>query len=217
MTETLSVRLREGTREAHIAAERSPFIQAFLRGTLDRAAYVRFLADLLTVYRALEGALAGLRSHPALGFLADPALARVPGLERDLDHLAGPEWRATLATSAAATAYAAHLAGLAEREPVALAPHAYTRYLGDLSGGQVLARMAARNFGLEDGAGLAFYAFPGIADAAAYKQEFRRALDAVTDDPAVIARLVEEACAAFEWNARVADAALRPADAPAAV
>jgi heme oxygenase (biliverdin-producing, ferredoxin) len=46
-------------------------------------------------------------------------------------------------------------------------------HLGDLSGGQMPEKLAARQLGL-DGHGLAFYEFPGIADAAAFKAEFRR-------------------------------------------
>ncbi|WP_197085404.1 biliverdin-producing heme oxygenase, partial [Saccharothrix sp. ST-888] len=46
------------------------------------------------VYRALEGRAADLAQHPVVGPFIDPALFRTAALERDLEHLRGPGWRA---------------------------------------------------------------------------------------------------------------------------
>jgi hypothetical protein len=56
--------------------------------------------------------------------------------------------------------------------------HAYTRYLGDLSGGQVLARVARKTYGLEKGgAGTQFYEFDNIENKNGYKKGYRARLD----------------------------------------
>ena len=65
---------------------------------------------------------------------------------------------------------------------VAAAPgfvaHHYTRYLGDLSGGQYLGPAIARSYGL-NGDGHLFFVFPGV-DPVVFKARYRRLLDAVS-------------------------------------
>ena len=94
---------------------------------------------------------------------------------------------------------------IANTEPLLLLSHAYTRYLGDLSGGKVLARVARRALKLQDReSGLAFYNFEHIPSAKVFKDEYRRALDGMhflTDGQ--IERLVAEANVAFVLNMRI--------------
>ncbi|HYF72032.1 MAG TPA: biliverdin-producing heme oxygenase, partial [Nocardioides sp.] len=59
-----------------------------------------------------------------------------------------------------------------------LVAHHYTRYLGDLSGGQAIGRILDRSFGL-GGRGVAFYAFPQIPRPKPYKDAYRVRLDAL--------------------------------------
>jgi hypothetical protein len=81
--------------------------------------------------------------------------------------------------------------------PALLVAHAYTRYLGDLSGGQVLAKAVRDTFG-ED-ASVEFYNFP-IASAHKFKQEYRRNMDALRPSVEVAGHIVEEANVAFLFN-----------------
>ena len=72
----------------------------------------------------------------------------------------------------AATAYVERLAWLDERDAPLLVAHSYVRYLGDLSGGQVLGRVVAGALRLGDGRGTAFYTFgPPGAEALASRPE----------------------------------------------
>lgn len=74
-----------------------------------------------------------------------------------------------------------------EMEPALLVAHSYSRYLGDLSGGQILAKRLKKHvLGLSetDGEwdsdqGLAFYAFNNIGNQNAFKNEYRERLDTV--------------------------------------
>jgi heme oxygenase (biliverdin-producing, ferredoxin) len=77
--------------------------------------------------------------------------------------------------------------------------HAYARYLGDLSGGQIVKRLLTRSLELPSEA-LSFYDFPGIADIAAFKSEYRAAIDQTGDDSEDFAAIIEEGARAFELN-----------------
>lgn len=199
----LATRLREGTREAHRAAERAPFVRAFMKGRLDAAGYRAYLVALWQIYAALEEGLQRHRNHPVAGALALPELFRAPAIAADLRMLFDLDPRETPAPPAA-IAYAAHLRALADSAPALLLAHAYTRYLGDLSGGQILRRFAARLLDRpETGPGLAFYDFPDVHDIDACKASLRQRLDAVPVDAEGIAALVTAARDAFARNAAV--------------
>lgn len=191
---TLSLRLREGTRTLHTQAERAGLMPALLRGTLPRERYVALVAQLEAIYAALE---AGLARPGALA--VDPRLHRRDALRADLAQLSGGAVPALLAP---ARAYAAALEAL---PPPLLAAHAYVRYLGDLAGGQVLARIVGRAYGLGD-EGLRFYAFDG--DPARLGAALRAQLDAL---PAALGdALVAEAQAGFRRHVALFEALEAP-------
>ena len=79
--------------------------------------------------------------------------------------------------------------------------HHYTRYLGDLSGGQAVGALLNRTFDL-NGRGLAFYDFAEIGKNKPYKDVYREKLDAVGDALSRQDRLrvVDEVRRAFELN-----------------
>lgn len=111
-------------------------------------------------------------------------------------------------------AYAHRIEQAAETDPTLLIGHHYTRYLGDLSGGQVLRRVVARTFGLTDGAGGAFYVFPLIPDPAAYKAAYRDRLDRLNLGEPVAGAVVAEAVRAFELNQHLFAALAAAPDTP---
>lgn len=81
-----------------------------------------------------------------------------------------------------------------------LIAHAYTRYMGDLSGGQILARCARKALNLpETGEGGSFYEFPGICPKN-FKNMYRSKLDEL---PYEHEMLVSEANVAFALNIRI--------------
>lgn len=196
----LSLRLREGTKASHRLAESSPFIRAFFAGRLTRASYGTFLVQLRQVYAALEAHLKRHQDHPVVGPMYLPELHRVAALDRDLAHYYGDDrWQAQ-PPHPATEQYVARLDALAAADPAGLVAHHYTRYLGDLSGGQALKRIVAKMFPDESGAGLAFYEFPAIADHGQFKDAYRARLDALPLDEAAGQALVDEANRAFELN-----------------
>jgi heme oxygenase len=202
----LALQLREGTRSVHTRAERTAFIRGFLRGVTTVESYVRLLAALHPVYRAMEEALAELsREDRLLASFNLPRLHRAAALERDLVHLAGCDWRAGVAPMQESARYAARIVSVAREEPRLLVGHLYTRYLGDLAGGQVLARIAGRCLGLAPGAGLDFYDFGAASRLPELKADYRWRLDAFGReiDVCMRQRIVQEAIFAFRCNIAV--------------
>ena len=193
--------MRERTKIVHREAERSGFIADLIRGRATRRGYATFLRNLVPVYAALEAALAARRNSPLLAAFAAPSLRRLASLQRDLSALVGPDEAAALPLVEAARAYATAIDDVAA-DPRLMA-HAYARYLGDLSGGQILKPLLGRTLGLGPEA-LSFYDFPDIVDLGAPKIAMREALDRV---PAAEAEpIVAEAIAAFRHNIALSEA-----------
>jgi len=199
--ESLSVELRKATADVHRRAESSAFVERFTSGTVDRAIYSRHLRALQPVYAALEDGLTKHQCDPRLGAFYLPPLWRTSALEDDLRFLLGDDWRSH-APVPAAVQYADRLTDLSSQTPVLLVSHAYVRYLGDLSGGQMLRRLAAQNLGLEHD-GLRFYEFPKIDSPGAFKNDFRRRLDELILDDVERDQVVDEAREAFRLNGAI--------------
>ncbi len=87
----------------------------------------------------------------------------------------------------------------AERWSGGFVAHHYTRYLGDLSGGQVIGRLMQRHFGFETN-GIGFYVFDQIAKPKVFKETYRDQLDAVAWDAAERDRVIDEVLLAYRLN-----------------
>jgi heme oxygenase len=72
--------------------------------------------------------------------------------------------------------------------------------MGDLSGGQILKKAAAKMIGNGDGRGVEFYEFPGIPEPGKFKKAYREKLDSLPVDEKTAAKIVEEANLAFSLN-----------------
>merc|ERR1719436_1513295 len=78
-------------------------------------------------------------------------LRRLAAVEEDLAHFYGPGWREQVEPSPATRKYCDRIAKVAAETPRLLIAHQYTRYLGDLFGGQMMGGMAVDSLGLTDG------------------------------------------------------------------
>lgn len=206
-TSGLAGRLREGTQAEHRLAERGAFVHALLRGQLTRERYAAYLLALWPIYEALESGLHRHAGHPVTGPLALPQLYRCAAIASDLASLFDLAPGAARVVPAA-NAYAERLYRLADAAPSLLVAHAYTRYLGDLSGGQILRRGAARTLGLAADAspgtpGLGFYDFQEVDDLDRCKHDIRARLDALPIDAGQAAAIIGEARWAFAGTAAV--------------
>lgn len=191
----LAALLRSETARAHERAEGTAFVGALVDGTLPLAGHVDLLAQLHGVYAALERAAVGHRRTPHGAQVAPAGLDRAPAIAHDLAVLA-PGYEVRLLP--AARAYAARVTTVGA-DLGAWVAHAYTRYLGDLSGGRVLRGAVQRHHGVPDD-GVTFYDFPGLPKPKVFKDEYRARLDALPFDAAARAAVAVEACVAFELN-----------------
>lgn len=197
-TPALSTAMREGSRAEHEDAEGSTFMSELLEGRISEQGYAAYLRRLRCVYAAMETALRARTDDPLVAAVHDPALERLAAIDADLDHWApGAPHDLAADESPAAAAYVSRLQGAEWGGD--LVAHHYTRYLGDLSGGQAIGRVLDRAFDL-DGAGTAFYAFPEIPKPKPYKDAYRARLDGLGLDAAGVARVVDEVKVAFRLN-----------------
>ncbi|MEO7937684.1 MAG: biliverdin-producing heme oxygenase [Burkholderiaceae bacterium] len=205
LTSHLSERLRGETRTLHTVVERSTFMGALLRGQMNRDAYCMLLRNLHAIYTSLEHALLECRTHPLLAPLLLPALFRSHALAGDLNALHGPSWQNDIALQPATHRYVDRLHHLHDSDPALLCAHAYVRYLGDLSGGQVLKRIVAKSLQLVCGAGTSFYDFGDTDQTRDLTLAFRAGLGEMDASEAQTDAIVNEALGSFELHRTLFD------------
>jgi heme oxygenase len=191
--------LKEGTKKSHSAAENTAFVKSFLRGVISKESYRTLVSDLYFVYVALEEEFRIFKNDPVLGKLYLPELERVTALERDLRYYYGPIWRSIVKPSEECQRYVDRIHEVAKSEPELLIGHHYTRYLGDLSGGQILKGIAEKALNL-NGEGLYFYEFDKIDDSKIYKEKYRSILDKLPLTDSQQNAIITEANYAFRLN-----------------
>jgi heme oxygenase len=200
--DTFSVLIRTRTWEEHEAAERAPFVQDLLGGRLPLRDYARLVTQHRAIYAMLEAAVAANGDDRIRPFLA-PELARSQALEADQTFLADLVGEPPPALLEATRAYCDRLREVCFDWSGGLLAHHYVRYLGDLSGGQVIGRILRRVYGFADDRGTEFYRFDGIASPKGFKERYRDLLDALPVDPGERDRIIAEASVAFALNAEL--------------
>lgn len=165
----------------------------------------RATVALYFTYKAMEEEIERNKEHPHFAPLYFPAeLHRHTALARDLEYFYGPEWQSQVSCTEAAQNYVDRIHQVGQEDPVLLVAHAYTRYMGDLSGGQVLKKVAQRALKLPPtGEGLEFYCFDAIHSAKSFKQLYRSRMNELELDMETKKRIVSEAVKAFHFNMEV--------------
>ncbi|OXM57372.1 biliverdin-producing heme oxygenase [Amycolatopsis thailandensis] len=198
-----SANLRASTMAAHERANHSEYMNALLGGELSLEGYTRLAIQYYFIYQAIERAADKLAADPVAGKFVFEELRRLPSLERDLEHLVGPDWRETVRPLASTERYARRVAEASDWSGGFVAHH-YTRYLGDIAGGQVIRRLLEREYEVRD-AGSLFYHFDQLGSAPKFRDGYRERLNSAPWSEDERARLIEEAIVAFECNIAVFD------------
>jgi len=199
-TAPFSEQLRDGTRGVHQETESAPFVGALMSGAVDARGYAALLGQLHHVYSALEDPHAAVVQDPVLAPFQSAALHRCAALAADLRALLGDDWQGLCPPLPATLRYRDRIAEVAAHWPGGFVAHHYTRYLGDLSGGQALRVAVQRHLDLPDGVGTSFFVFEAIDSPKRFKDHYRRALDTAPWDDEERERIVAEARRAFVHN-----------------
>ncbi|MFV0435655.1 MAG: biliverdin-producing heme oxygenase [Leucobacter sp.] len=200
-----SVQLREGSWSDHSDSEGATFMEDIMRGKSTLQDYIDLVAQHYFMYEALEASVGELADDPAFVGFHPPALERLRTLEADLEFLIGADWRERISPVPATEAYAARMREVGDDGWVAgVVAHHYTRYLGDLSGGQYIARRVAKQHGFE-GDGIAFYDFAELGSLDDFKNRYRSELDRLgeTLSDEERSRMLDEVRAAYGFNTAV--------------
>jgi heme oxygenase (biliverdin-producing, ferredoxin) len=229
----LSVTIKSGTAASHVAAENVHFVRNFIRGQIDPFLFAELTCKLYYVYNTLEYYILNDPNTKQNVYLQQffkfhEQLQRTETLKEDLDYWFGTNKAEQIITSAqidpntgtsysnnngttfmseATKDYLDRIQYCVANNPLLLLAHSYTRYLGDLSGGKILARVARKALQLSnEGDGLAFYDFTStITNAKQFKDDYRLALDNLFPPLSdyEIQLLVAEANIAFCLNMRL--------------
>jgi len=204
----LSVQLREGTQDSHRLAESTSFIRTFFAGKLSIPQYRNFLLQLFHVYSALEENSDLLINEPELQKIYFPELFRSLRLSSDLDLYFGEDDWKSMPILQSTQKYVDRIRQLKNQKDYAIVAHHYTRYLGDLSGGQAMKRIVLKMVPEDFQGGISFYDFPEISDFNGFKVVYRNRLDSISVNEASGQAIVQEARLAFQMNTNITQALL---------
>nr|UEQ12085.1 Heme oxygenase [Batrachospermum sp.] len=203
MSLNLATQLREGTTKSHSMAENVSFVKSFLGGVVDKKSYRKLVANLYFIYSTLEEKMFFNRNHPIVKPIYFLELNRKASLEKDLIFYYGSDWANLIKPSEATKNYIDRINKISLSQPELLIAHAYTRYIGDLSGGQILKKIAENAMGLSNGDGVAFYNFFEIQDDSKFKKLYKDKLNELPLTQKQISDIISEANIAFTLNMKM--------------
>jgi len=191
--------LRERTWSSHGDSEGADFMTDLMSGRGTREDYIALVAQHFFIYAALEAAADVMAGNAVAAPFISPHLTRLPAIEADLEFLLGADWREAITPLPTTQRYVERIDRVAAVWPGGFIAHHYTRYLGDLSGGQVIRTLMQRQFGFETN-GVGFYLFDEIASPKRFKETYRDQLDAVDWDAEERDRVIDEVLIAYRFN-----------------
>lgn len=191
--------LRERTWTGHSDSEGAGFMTDLMSGKGTRDDYIALVAQHYFIYEAIEAAADRMKNDPVAAAFISPKLTRLPAIEEDLRFLIGPDWRGRITPLPTTERYVRRINEVAATWNGGFIAHHYTRYLGDLSGGQIIRTLMQRQFGFETN-GVGFYLFGDIAKPKEFKETYRTQLDAVDWDDDERDRVIDEVLVAYRFN-----------------
>jgi len=160
----LALQLDDGTRKSHSLAENTAFVSGFFKGLSTRVAYRSLLTSLYFVYLEMESSF-DTTVDESVKALDYPELRRLGAIKKDMSYFYGSDWESSknsIKPSFATQTYVSRIKEVSVTSPHLLIAHQYSRYLGDLFGGQMMSGMASRSLKLEESKGVQFYEFDDL-------------------------------------------------------
>jgi heme oxygenase len=131
--------LKELTAEVHAEAESQPFIKSIFEGNVDKVKYTDYIFQLLHVYGLLEILASG---HGIFTGIED--LKRAKLVQQDWTELYAGLTTTIFTVRPATLKYLQYLDNI-KHDPKKLLAHVYVRHMGDMFGGQQLAKLTPGN------------------------------------------------------------------------
>lgn len=203
MSTNLAEKLRIGTTKSHSMAENVSFVKSFLGGVVDKKSYRKLLGNLFFIYSAIEEEIEANKDHEVIKFIYYPELYRKKSLINDLKYYYGDNWFQLIQPSVATQLYVDRIHKISYNSPELLIAHSYTRYIGDLSGGQILKKIAKSAMNLPENLGSSFYDFDLIKDEKLFKNQYRNSLNNIPLNQLEVDQIISEANVAFSLNMKI--------------
>ncbi|KAI8097634.1 heme oxygenase-domain-containing protein [Halteromyces radiatus] len=214
----LAMAMRQGTKVVHSAAENSVFTRRFLKGDITKGEYGQYLRSLYFIYKSMEELLEKHQQDPAIEMIYFPdELNREQALLEDLTYFYGRERLAQVThpdtMTPAVKRYIQAMEEACKVNPALMVSHSYARYLGDLSGGQILAKrlkkyilhLEKQDSSWDSRLGVSFYYFNNIGNQNEFKNMYRQQLDEAPVTARTKDMVVAEAVRCFELNIALFD------------
>lgn len=195
---TFHAHIKLRSDNAHREAEEAPFIAELMGGALSTLAYLDYLRVLAPIYLRMEELFIARGGEEPLSYFDHRALDRAQLIAADIAYLESKTGEVKeLSTLSSVERYLNTLNQ--EITPIRLTAHHYIRYLGDLSGGQAIARLVSRHYQIPAEA-LNFYNFEGIGDIVFYKKRYRDFLNLISLDSEEQEEFLQEVELLYQLN-----------------
>jgi heme oxygenase len=126
--------LKELTKDNHTNAERQEFVKILFSGNIDPKLYATYLYNQFPMYELLE-----VCAMPH-GLLSDmPGILRAKAIRADFEELWGSDEEDRPKMCAVVKEYMDHIMKIKDDSKLLMA-HIYVRHMGDLAGGQMIAK-----------------------------------------------------------------------------
>ncbi len=192
--------LREGIWDIHSMADSSTVAQDMQEAKTTTEDMKKITAGLYYIYNTMEDAIEKHKDDIYVSKIYRKELSRKQSIKEDLEFYFGPDWIGQIYPTVAIQLYVSRIEYVAKTNPMLLIAHAYVRYMGDLSGGQMIKEMIKQALNLTNGKGTRFYEFDGIEDIMAFKKDYRASLDTLELTQEQADAIIGEANLAFLYN-----------------
>jgi heme oxygenase len=126
--------LRDLTKEAHNDAERTAFVKLLFSGNIDPKLYATYLKNQHPMYEVLEVCAMPLQLLHGL-----PDIRRAPAILEDFVELWGKDNTEKPKMCPTVDRYIKYILSIKD-DPKRIMAHVYVRHMGDLAGGQMIAK-----------------------------------------------------------------------------
>ncbi|MGL4739449.1 MAG: heme oxygenase (biliverdin-producing) [Sarcina sp.] len=170
MNKNFAMTMRTSNKNLHTVAETTGFNARLVAGNATRESYAEFLFNTKAAYDAIERNLDKYSDVEGIKPFVTKDLYRAELMEKDLRVLLGDKYD-EMSLLPSAKAYVARIDEIAEKNPMLIVAHAYTRFLADLFGGRTIYQIVKDSYKIEDAA-LNYFSFPEISNPQARAMEY---------------------------------------------